>query len=341
MDRTDVDKLIREIGLRQAGGKLGVAALLYTYCCTIACRHCCFGCAGSRPRVWMATDKAVEHLRQLHELGRVIHIAGGECMMFWPQLQEVLTRSAQAGVQPQFLESNCSFAVSDELTRERFEFIRNCGVAGMLFSSDCFHQAFVPPESFLRARRIAGEIFGPANLWCSDEPEADIRRHAEVARDEALLRERVSRHPPKFVGSAQREFAAWLPQYPPDEVPPGSGWRFTHEGWPCMAEFEARGIWEIHIDPYDNMQTNCGVILGNASRTPVSEMMRAGPENANFVVSILAREGALSLARFARDRHGFAMPERVASKCDLCFRARSFLRSFYPDILGPAEVYDP
>jgi len=41
------------VGLAKAGGDLGVAALLYTYRCTIACRHCCFGCATNRPGVHM------------------------------------------------------------------------------------------------------------------------------------------------------------------------------------------------------------------------------------------------------------------------------------------------
>jgi hypothetical protein len=37
--------------------------------------------------------------------------------------------------------------------------------------------------------------------------------------------------------------------------------------------------------------------------------------------------------------HGFAIPERAVTKCDLCYATRRFLRPFYPDILGPAEVY--
>jgi MoaA/NifB/PqqE/SkfB family radical SAM enzyme len=38
--RSDVDRLIAEVGVVKPGVQLGVAALLYTYRCTIACRHC-------------------------------------------------------------------------------------------------------------------------------------------------------------------------------------------------------------------------------------------------------------------------------------------------------------
>src|SRR5512136_3014503 len=111
--REKVDALVAEVGVVKAGTKLGVAALLYTYQCTIACRHCLFGCAASRPKVHMSTPKAVEYLGHLHELGRVIHIAGGEPMMHWSDLKVVLELSYAAGVQPHFIETNCSFATDD------------------------------------------------------------------------------------------------------------------------------------------------------------------------------------------------------------------------------------
>jgi len=32
-------------------------------------------------------------------------------------------------------------------------------------------------------------------------------------------------------------------------------------------EFQADTIWELHVDPYDNVQTNCGIILANDQET--------------------------------------------------------------------------
>jgi hypothetical protein len=337
--RPEVDELIRELGVRAAGQRLGVAALLYTYQCTIACRHCCFGCAGDRPRVHMSTPQAVRHLHALHDLGRVIHIAGGECMMYWDDLKQVVRASWAEGAQPHFIETNCSFASDDAIVRERLGFLRDQGVAGILMSADPFHQAFIEPEAFLRVRGLARQIFGPRNVWCSDASDETIRDFAAIARDETRLREYVRGVWIGMVGTAHRELRGFLDAHPLEAVPPGHGWRLPHEGPDCAPEFDAERIWEIHIDPYDNIQTNCGVILGNAREVAPLEVIERGPANANPIARMLTEGGPLALARFAEQRHGFALPERVVSKCDLCYTVRSFLRPYYPAVLGPAEVY--
>lgn len=339
VSRQDVDALIGEVGVVAAGRKLGVAALLYTYQCTIRCRHCCFGCAADRPRVHMSTDQAVRNLIALHRLGRVIHIAGGECMMVWADLVDVLFRAQAAGAGPHFVETNCSFATDDSIVSERLDVLQHAGVSGILMSACPFHQEFVPAENVLRVRRQAWERFGRENVWCSDAPDETIRSYVGVSADDARLREHVRRSPPMMVGTAHRELRRFLDTYPTDSVPPGRGWRSAHTGASCAAEFEADTIWEIHIDPYDNIQTNCGVILGNARTDDPVALMKNGPENANAVARLLADGGPAALAAFARDEFGYTIPERVVSKCDLCYSVRQFLRPHFPDILGPDEVY--
>jgi len=331
--------LVEEKGVPAAGGTLGVAALLYTYRCTIACRHCCFGCAGERPPVHMTTEQSVYHLRQLHELGRVIHIAGGEAMLFWDDLRAALEAAFAEGVQPHFIESNASFATDEALVRERYAALQANGVVGILLSADPYHQAFVPPERYLRARRLAREAFGPQNVWCNNAPDEAIVEFAAIARDEARLREHVRAHPPVLVGTAHHELRPFLDDYPLGQLPVGRVWRVPHAGRGCIEDFARESIWELHVDPYDNIQTNCGVILGNARETRLLDLLERGPENANFISKLLADEGPLGLADFARREHGFTVPDRAASKCDLCYTTRRFLRPFHPHILGPAEVY--
>lgn len=333
------DSCVKEHGVAAAGQELGVAAILYTYQCTIACRHCCFGCAADRPRLRTSTDRAVGHLRALHDLGRVIHIAGGECMMYWDDLKAVLQASFAEGVQPHFIETNCSFARDCRTVRERLDLLKSFGVSGVLLSADPYHQAFVPPERFLRVRRLAREVFGAENVWCTDAPDKTIIEFAEIARDEDRLAEYVRSNPPMLVGTAWRELRPFLKEYPLDEIPLETGWRTRYRARDCAVDFDREKIWEIHIDPYDNIQTNCGVILGDARRTSPLEVIERGPGEANEIARMLSREGPFGLAEFARERHGFVVPETACSKCDLCFTTRKFLRRFYPDILGPAEVY--
>jgi len=337
--RNRADEIIAEVGVVAAGDRLGVAAILYTYQCTIACRHCCFGCAADRPHVHMPTPKAIEHLHALHLLGRVIHIAGGECMMYWDDLTDVLEQSHAEGVQPHFIETNCSFAIDDAIVAERLAVLKANGVVGILMSADPYHQAFVPPERFLRVRRQARDLFGAENVWCPGGSDDEIRDLVNIGADEARLREHVRAHPPRMVGTAHRDLRRHLDAVPVGSIPPGHGWRFAHAGSDCGVEFDADRIWEVHIDPYNNIQTNCGVILGNTDSIRLAEVMERGPANANFVTKLLAQGGPAALAEWARDEHGFVIPAEVVSKCDLCYTVRTFLRPFHAEILGPAEVY--
>ena len=339
VERETVDRLIAQEGLVRTGVQLGVAALLYTYRCTIACRHCCFGCGRGAPDVHMATDRAVAHLEALHQIGRVIHIAGGEAMLYWDDLREVLARAAARGCQPHFIETNCSFATSDAVVRERIAFMKDHGVVGILLSADAFHQAFVPPEHFLRVRRLSREAFGPQNVWASESPDEEIMDLAAIARDEHRLGEFVRRHPPTLVGAAQRELRKFFDEHPIAELPHGTDWRDPCPGPDCAVVFSKARIWELHIDPYDNIQTNCGIILGKATETTPLDLLKRGPGEANEIVRMVCRGGPVALAEMARRRHNYVLPQKACTRCDFCYTVRKFLRPFYPDVLGPHEVY--
>ena len=88
MNRTDTDRLVDELGISKAGFQLRVAAVLFTYRCTIRCRHCLFGSAPERPDVVMTPRQCADALKLLHETGRVVHIAGGEPLLYWDMLRE-------------------------------------------------------------------------------------------------------------------------------------------------------------------------------------------------------------------------------------------------------------
>lgn len=339
MPRDAVDERIRQIGLVKAGGELKVAAILFTYRCTISCRHCLFACGRSRPDVAMDPRRCVRYLGQLHDLGRVVHIAGGEPMLYWDVLAETLELASRQGLSPHFIETNCSFATDDAVVRQRFGLFKRRGLFGVLLSCDPYHQEHVPPENFIRARRIAREMFGAENVWASDASEEQVRDYANIHRDGGRLAEHVRANPPMFTGRACQELGRFIDPVPIDQLPPQRGWRGELRPPDCAAEFDAESIWEVHIDPYDNIQTNCGVILGKADRISVAELMARGLREANFIVRVLSEEGPTGLAEFARREHGFQMPQRARQKCELCFTTRRFLRPHYPDILAPEEIY--
>jgi len=340
MTRRDVDRLIDEVGLPQAGVQCRVAAILFTYRCSIACRHCLFSASPARPDVVMTARQCADGLGLLHETGRVIHIAGGEPMLYWETLSEALRFASEEGNAPHFIETNCSFAEDDRKARKRLEFLAAHGVKGLFASADAFHQEFVPAERFLRVRRIAKEIFGEKNFWGPECSEAEVRDLESVTADNDRLREYVRSHPPGIVGTAQRELARYLDHYAPhDSELPTWDWQGPGQKTGCERQFRADKMWELHIDPYGNIQTNCGMILGTLAESCPAALLARGPEKANRFVSTVCEQGALGLADLARREYGFVLPAGVAQACELCYLTRSFLRQFHPDVFGPQEIY--
>jgi hypothetical protein len=143
-----------------------------------------------------------------------------------------------------------------------------------------------------------------------------------------------------MVGTARRELARFLDSFPADDPDlPMAGWRRQHGLPGCLEQFRGDTIWEIHVDPHGNIQTNCGIILGNTDTVRPAELLAQGPESSNRFVERLCRNGPFGLALLARDEHGFELPPSVSQGCELCFLARRHLRQFHPDVFGPAEVY--
>ena len=179
------EEMIQRVGVRAAANRehFNVAGIIFTYQCSIACRHCLFACRPARPHVAMSKEDCLEYLHFFYRLPRVIHLAGGDCFIFYDHL------------------------------------------------------------------------------------------------------------------------------------------------------------WEFHLDPYGNLQTNCGVVLGNAKRTPLAEIVDPNRISANPIVRILADRGPLGLLEHAAEK-GLEPRDGCGQKCEVCFHARSFLRPHYPEILCPDEVYD-
>ena len=96
-------------------------------------------------------------------------------------------------------------------------------------------------------------------------------------------------------------------------------------------------MWEIHIDPYGNIQTCCGIVLGNAHRTPLPDVMETGFTH-NELAGIVHDQGPFGLLRIAVER-GYRTRDGYPQKCNLCWEVRKFLRPYYPEELGPDEIY--
>lgn len=338
-DPRPVEQVIREHGVAAAIGLKHVASLLYTYRCTLSCKHCCFNCSPRRPSKRPSTEQAVEWLRQLHQTDRVIHIAGGEAMMYYDDLLAVCIAANRHGVSPHFIETNATFARTDALTRDRLTRLRDAGVQGLLISADPYHQRICPPANRKRCRDIAAEVFGERNVAAGDHTLEDLDDFRTIGRDPERLGEWTRRHPPLLSGRAGEELAAYFPDRPAHELA-DEMWHGGAGDPTCRLEFDPETMWEIHVDPHGNLQTCCLIVVGNIHERPLPEWMREGFLGRSPIVDAVYREGPIGLIRIAQNL-GYEPRAGYPQKCGMCWEVRKFLRPHFPDALGPDEVYAP
>jgi hypothetical protein len=91
----------------------------------------------------------------------------------------------------------------------------------------------------------------------------------------------------------------------------------------------------VHLDCYGRLHLCQGITL-EGSRP--AESWRSYRPESHAIVRVLLDEGPCGLARLAAER-GFAVGEGYVDACHLCYRSREYLRPFFPELLGPDEMY--
>lgn len=335
-----VDEVVARVGVAQAIRVKHVASLLFTYRCSIACAHCLFSCSPRQPDRHVGLEEGLAFLRQLRATDRVIHIAGGEPMLYYEALLALCRAANAEGCAPHFIETNASWCKDDEIARRRTAELREAGLCGMLLSADPYHQRFVPPERYERAFRFAVETFGRQNVIGAEPNLAWLVDLRAIGHNPERLAEYARTHPPRLVGRAGEVLGRHFASRPLSDLANDALWHPATPEESCRAEFDPHEMWEIHIDPYGNIQTCCGIIVGNAHQTPLPEAMAQGFHTMNPLVRMVYERGPFAYLELAQTK-GYQPPaEGFAQKCHLCWEVRKFLRRFYPETFGPGEIYE-
>ena len=116
-------------------------------------------------------------------------------------------------------------------------------------------------------------------------------------------------------------------------------WHGNLDGMTCRREFDAEEMWEMHIDPYSNLQTCCGIVIGNLAGASLQELIARGFAESNRFVAAVCDSGPVGLLDIATE-HGYEPREAYPQKCALCWDIRKFLRPLFPDVFSPKEIYE-
>ena len=91
----------------------------------------------------------------------------------------------------------------------------------------------------------------------------------------------------------------------------------------------------VHVDPLGNMHVCQGISIGNLYRAPLGELCERYSPESDPIIGPLLDGGPVELI------HRYRLPheEEYADACQLCYEARRALRTRFPDVLGPDQMY--
>ena len=91
----------------------------------------------------------------------------------------------------------------------------------------------------------------------------------------------------------------------------------------------------VHLDPLGNLHLCQGLVLGNCFQTSLREICDQYNPEAHPIAGPILSGGPAELVRH------YAVPheENYADACHLCYAARLALRSSFPQVLAPDQMY--
>jgi MoaA/NifB/PqqE/SkfB family radical SAM enzyme len=293
--------------------KLSGVHLLLTYRCTFECDHCFVW--GSPRQEGTMTLKMIRHvLDQARALGTVewIYFEGGEPLLFYPILVRGVQEAAASGSRVG-LVSNAYWATSQEDAEAWLEPLADT-ISDLSLSSDLYHASERLSQQVRDARTAAKKLGIPVNVVSIAEPEASAcRGTGQLPHGESGV---------MFRGRAAEALTSRAPHRP---------WTEFRE---CPHE-DLEDPGRLHVDPLGFAHVCQGIALGNVLTEGLSEICRRYEPSSHPICGPLLEGGPTELAR----RYGLQPREAYADACHLCDESRRHLRSRFPEVLTPDQMY--
>ena len=291
--------------------------ILLTYACNYECDHC-FVWSSPRQSGVFTWPQLEDVFQQTRELGTVteVYFEGGEAFLYHPLLVHSVKFAHDLGWKTGIV-SNGYWATSLEDARIWLEPLAGAGLDELDVSSDVYHGDEEQERFAQNAMQAANEMGILDNAVFSLEPPYETR-----STDPRNQGEPVTGGGIMFRGRAAVELVQGLP---------GQPWELFDT---CPYENLSNPS-RVHLDPFGYLHLCQGVVMGNMFEKPLKEVIAEYQPEQHPVVSELLAGGPAELVR----RHNLDPAPRYVDACHLCYTARTQLRSHFPNILTPDQMY--
>jgi hypothetical protein len=89
------------------------------------------------------------------------------------------------------------------------------------------------------------------------------------------------------------------------------------------------------VDPFGHLHICQGISIGNVLERPLAEILAEFRPDEHPIIGPLLEGGPAEIVR----RYKLAHEDGYADHCHLCYMSRRSLRSWFPEVLAPDQMY--
>jgi hypothetical protein len=293
--------------------KLTGLHFLLTYQCTQECDHC-FTWGSPNQRGTMSLSQIRRILKQARDMGTItaIYFEGGEPFLYYALLLQAVREAAELGFEVGIV-SNGYWSSNEEDALVNLKPFAGL-IQHLSVSSDLFHCSEAASQQsrwVAQAARVLGIPLGIISIAQPDVSAASSSGQLANGESQVMYRGRAA---VKLVDRA--EVRPWQ--------------QFTT----CPHE-DLGDPGRVHLDPLGNLHLCQGIVLGNCFQTSLGQVCDQYDPETHPIAGPLLRGGPAGLVK----QFGVPHAEAYADACHLCYAARLALRSAFPQILAPHQMY--
>ena len=292
--------------------KLEGLHILLTYQCTYECDHC-FVWGSPRQTGTLTLEQIENILHQAKEAGVTsIYFEGGEPFLYYAILNKAVHKAADMGFSVGIV-SNAYWANS---VADAEEWLRPFvgRVSDLTVSSDLFHCDECLGERPQNAIVAAKWLGIPTGMISVAQPEAKAKEsHGQLEEEESGV---------MYRGRAAEKLASRAPSYP---------W----EGFDSCPHEDLREPGRVHLDPLGNIHVCQGLVIGNLFKKSLKQICEEYDADVHPICGPLLSGGPAALV----SEYNLPHASHYADACHLCYEARTSLRTRFPNLLAPDQMY--
>jgi hypothetical protein len=187
-------------------------------------------------------------------------------------------------------------------------------VQDLTISSDLFHFKEKVSQQSRYVSKAAEKLDIPIGVICIEQPEnPSLATVGQIPPESASI---------MYRGRAADKLASKAILYPSNM-------------WVECPHENLSDPGRVHVDPFGNMHVCQGISIGNILSTSINDICRNFDPFNHPIIGPLLEGGPSKLV----ERYQLNMNDASADACHLCYEARKMLRSRFPDILLPDQMY--